>query len=113
MDYAKQFLNKVVTVEIDRPLGTKHPKHNLIYTLNYGYIDGVKAPDGEYVDAYVLGVFKPLKRFTGKCIAIVHRTNDEDDKLVVVPEGALYSNKQIIALTKFQERFFKSKILRK
>ncbi len=113
MNYASQFLGKTVSVKIDRPLGSKHPKHDdIYYTVNYGYIDGVKAPDGEDVDAYVLGVFEPVEKFTGRCIATIHRTNDEDDKLVVVPEGKEYSNEQIKTLTEFQERFFESVIIR-
>ena len=47
---------------------------------------GVPAPDGSDLDAYVLGVFKPLKEFTGRCIGVVHRTDDDDDKLILVPE---------------------------
>ena len=113
MNYASQFLGKTVSVKIDRPLGSKHPKHDdIYYTVNYGYIDGVKAPDGEDVDVYVLGVFEPLEKFTGRCIAIIHRTNDEDDKLIVVSEGKEYSDEQIKALTEFQERFFESVIVR-
>ena len=113
MNYASQFLGKTVSVKIDRPLGSKHPKDDdIYYTVNYGYIDGVKAPDGEDVDAYVLGVFEPVEKFTGRCIATIHRTNDEDDKLVVVPEGKEYSNEQIKTLTEFQERFFESVIIR-
>ena len=42
--------------------------------------------DGEELDCYVLGVFEPLEKFKGKCIAVIHRTNDNDDKLVIVPE---------------------------
>jgi inorganic pyrophosphatase len=113
MSYATRFLGKKVTVTIDRPLGSKHPKHGNIYPLNYGYIEGVKAPDGDDVDAYVLGVFDPVKEFKGVCIAIIHRLNDDDDKLVVVPENISYSDEQIVALTEFQERFFKSEIIRK
>ncbi len=52
MSYSDQFLDKIVTVTIDRPLGSKHPKHGFIYLLNYGYIKDVKAPDGEDLDAY-------------------------------------------------------------
>jgi len=111
--YSNKFLEKIVTVTIDRPLGSKHPKHNFIYPINYGYIEGIKAPDGEYLDAYVLGIFNPIKKFTGKCIAIIHRLDDDDDKLIVVPENLTYSNNQIIALTEFQEKFFKSEIIRK
>lgn len=112
MDYATQFIGKQVTVKIDRPLGTKHPKHNYHHCLNYGYIEGTKAPDGEEVDAYVLGVYKPVESFEGKCIAVIHRLDDEDDKLVVVPEDKEYKDEEIKALTEFQERFFTSQIIR-
>ena len=108
----RRFLNTVVTVEIDRPLGSRHPQWDFIYPVNYGYVPGVIAADGEELDAYVLGVPEPLDRFEGRCIAVVHRTNDDDDKLVVVPEGTQYSDEQIRALTRFQERFFSSVILR-
>lgn len=107
----KKFLGKTVTVTIDRPLGSSHPDWNLIYPINYGYIDGVVAPDNEYLDAYVLGVDHPLKIFKGKCIAIIHRTNDNDDKLVVVPDGTSFTARQIRKLTEFQERFFSSVII--
>lgn len=111
--YSHQFLGKVVDVEIDRPIGSKHPKCDIVYLVNYGYVPGTKAPDGDEIDAYVLGVFEPVKKFNGKCIAIIHRTNDNDDKLIVVPEKVTYSDEQIRALTEFQERFFKSVIIRK
>lgn len=110
--YATQFLNKKIKVTIDRHLGSKHPKHDYHYSFNYGYVKNTCAPDGEEIDAYVLGVFKPLSEFEGVCIAVVHRTNDEDDKLIVVPEGNNYSNEQIKSLVEFQERFFESIIIR-
>lgn len=108
----KDFLHKTVTVQIDRPLGSPHPKHNYIYPLNYGYLTNTISPDGEELDAYVLGVFEPVSSFTGYVAAIIHRTDDNDDKLVVVPNSKNYSDKQIEALTEFQERFFKSEIIR-
>ena len=61
---------------------------------------------------YLLGVFDPVKEYHGRVIAIIHRTNDNDDKLVVVPDGVNYTDDQIMALTEFQERFFKSVIWR-
>ena len=97
---------------MDRPLGSKHPKNGLIYPVNYGYVPGTTAPDGEELDAYLLGVFEPVDEFTGKCIAYIHRTNDDDDKLIIVPEGVEYTDDQINALTEFQERFFKHEIIR-
>lgn len=112
MNYSLPFLDNEVTVVIDRPLGTKHPKWDFYYPVNYGYLDGVKAPDGEDLDAYVLGIFEPKERFTGKCIAILHRTNDDDDKLIVVPDGKIYTDEQIKALTEFQESYFESVIIR-
>ena len=81
--------------------------------MNYGFVPDTKAPDGDELDAYVLGVFEPLEEFTGICIAIIHRTDDNDDKLVVVPKGVEYNDDQIRALTEFQEKFFKSEIIRK
>lgn len=108
----REYINKIVDVEIDRPFGSSHPKHGFIYPVNYGYIPGTVSGDGEELDAYVLGVHKPLDTFRGRVIAIIHRTNDDDDKLVVVPEDKTYSNEQIEALTEFQEQYFKHIIIR-
>lgn len=107
---SKNYIGKIVKVKIDRPLGSKHPKFDMIYPVNYGYIPGTISGDGEELDAYVLGVFKPIKEFTGKCIAVIKRLNDNDDKLIVVPEDKMYTKEQIRALTEFQERYFESEI---
>ncbi len=109
---ATQFLNQLVTVRIDRPLGSRHPQWNSIYPLNYGYVPGTEAPDGDELDAYVLGVFEPINTFTGRCTAVLHRLNDDDDKLILVPEGQDYTDDQILALVEFQERFYQSTIIR-
>ena len=106
------FVGKTVKVTMDRPLGTKHPKHGFVYEVNYGYIPNTVSGDGEELDAYVLGVDEPLNEFEGEVIAIIHRTNDDDDKLVVVPKGQQFSDEQIYKLVNFQEKWFKSVILR-
>ena len=108
----KIYLNKIVTVKMDRPLGTKHPKHDFIYPVNYGYIPNTVSGDGEELDAYVLGEHKPLETFIGRVVAIIHRTNDNDDKLVVMKDGRNYTDEQIMALTEFQEQYFESVIYR-
>lgn len=108
----KKYLGQKILVKMDRPLGTKHPKHGFVYTVNYGYIPNTISGDGEELDAYVLGVHKPLNEFEGVVKAIVHRTNDNDDKLVVMPEGKNYTDEQIRALTEFQEQWFESIIIR-
>ena len=110
---AKEFLGKKIGVIFDRPLGSKHPKHNFVYEVNYGYIPNIKAPDGEELDVYYLGIDTPLKNVEGICIAVIHRENDDDDKLVVVPEGKDFSDKEIMKAVNFQEKYFKSKVLRK
>ena len=108
---SKSYIGKLVEVKMDRPMGSKHPKHGFIYPVNYGFVPNTISGDGEELDAYVLGTFEPLDTFKGKCIAIIHRTNDNDDKLIIVPENKKYSNDAIRALTEFQERFFESVII--
>ena len=87
-------------------------KYGFIYPLNYGFIPGTISGDGEELDCYILGVFEPVEEYTGKCIAIIHRTDDDDDKLVLAPEGKDYSDDAINALTEFQEQYFKQEIIR-
>ena len=109
----KDYLDKTIQIKIDRPLGSKHPKHGFIYPVNYGYVPNTISGDGEELDAYLLGVFKQVTEYEGKCIAIIHRTNDNDDKLIVVPEDKNYSDDAINALTEFQEQYFEHIIIRK
>lgn len=109
---AKTFLGKSVNIEIDRALGTKHPKHGFIYELNYGFVPNTISGDGEEIDAYVLGIHEPIKQFSGRCVAIIHRTNDNDDKLIVVPENFEIADEEIERLTDFQEKWFKHEIIR-
>jgi len=112
MEPPTRFLGVTVKIKIDRPMGSTHPEWGFIHPINYGYLPGVIAPDGEELDAYLLGVFEPVTEFTGVCIAIVHRHDDPDDKLVIVPEGVNYTNDQIIALTEFIERYYQSEVIR-
>ena len=109
---ANSFLGKIVTVKMDRPLGTKHPKHGFVYPVNYGFIPNTISGDGEELDAYVIGPNEPLDTFTGRCCAVIHRTNDDDDKLVVAPDGQNITDKEIEEKTKFQEQWFKHVIIR-
>ncbi len=108
----RRFLGKIVKVRIDRPIGSKHESFDIHYPVNYGYIPDTVAPDGEELDAYVLGVSVPIKEFTGRCIALIHRTVDNEDKLVVAPENVEFSDEEIRALTKFPERDFELIIIR-
>ena len=107
-----EFIGRIIDIKIDRPLGSKHPKHGFIYPVNYGYVPNTISGDGEELDCYVLGIFESLSEFEGKCIAIIHRTNDNDDKLIIVPKDKEYSDEAIEALVEFQERYFKHIIIR-
>ena len=104
-------LGKKVKVIIDRPLGTYHPKHkDIFYSVNYGYIEGIIAPDGEEQDAYVLGVSEPVSEFTGKIIAIIKRLDDVEEKWVVAPENMTFTKEEIMKQVEFQEKYFKTEI---
>ena len=108
----RDYLKKDLKIKIDRPLGSKHPKHGFIYPVNYGYVPNTMSGDGEELDVYLLGVFEPVEEYKGNCIAIIHRTNDNDDKLIVVPKSKIYSNDAIEALIEFQEQYFEHIIIR-
>ena len=104
-------IGKNVRVVVDRPLGSYHPKHkDIYYSVNYGYIEGIMAPDGEEQDAYVLGVDVPVKEFEGKIIAIIHREDDVEEKWVVAPENSIFTKEEIMDKVKFQEQYFKSEV---
>ena len=104
-------IGSIVKVIVDRPLGSYHPKQkDISYSVNYGYIPGVIAPDGEEQDAYILGVNEPVKEFVGKVIAIIHRLDDVEDKWVVAPENVFFSMEEIMAQVAFQEQYFQTEI---
>ena len=104
-------IGSIVKVLVDRPLGTYHPKHkDIYYSVNYGYIPEVMAPDGEEQDAYILGVSQPIEEFVGKVVAIIHRFDDVEEKWVVAPEGASFTKDEIMRQVAFQEQYFHTEI---
>ena len=108
-----EYLDKIVEVKIDRPIGSSHPDYpDHIYLVNYGYVPNTISGDGEELDCYVLGEYKPLKEYKGKCIAVIHRVDDDDDKLIIAPESKSFTNSEIKLLTDFQEKFYTSEIIR-
>jgi len=106
-----EYIGKVVKVIIDRPLGTVHPRYDdFVYPINYGYIPNIISGDGEELDCYILGEIEPLVEFEGKCIAVIHRFNDNEDKLVI--SNKEFSDEEIRELVNFQEKYFESEIIR-
>ena len=106
------YIGKHLDVVIDRPLGSYHPIYNYQYPVNYGYIPNTCAGDHEELDAYVLCVNKPLVFFAGKCIAVIERMDDHENKLVIVPDGIYLTDDEIYSFVEFQEKYFKSIITR-
>lgn len=108
--FADSFLGKKVMVKVDRPIGSAHPNHpELIYPINYGLIPGIPGGDGEEQDVYILGVDHPVSEFTGRIVAIVHRENDAQDKLVAAPGAVCYSREEIERAVYFQEKYFQTR----
>ncbi len=106
------FLGKTIDIKIDRPIGYVHKKstYSLTYPINYGYIPDVIGGDGEELDVYLLGVNTPVKEYRAKIIAVVHRENDIEDKLVAVPENMSYTKEEIKELISFQEKYYNTHI---
>ena len=105
----RDLMGKEVHVVVDRPVGYRHG--DILYPINYGYIPGVLAGDGEEQDAYILGKDAPIAEFDGKVVAAVCRKNDCEDKLVVAPVGSRYHQGQIAEAVAFQEQYFDSRIV--
>lgn len=97
-------LGQRVHVEVDRPIGYCH--HGTVYPVNYGYIPGIFAADGEEQDAYILGITEPLTAFDGRVVGAIRRRNDCEDKLVVAPEGMEFHQGEIAEAVHFQEQYF-------
>ena len=106
------YLEKEVTIEIDRPIGYVHHKgeKTLVYPINYGYIPNVFGGDGEELDVFLVGVDKPVTSYTGLIIGIVYRADDVEDKLVMAPFGQSFSAEEIARAVYFQEKYYKTTI---
>ena len=108
----KSYLGKIVNIGIDRPIGYVHKKekYDLVYEINYGYIPGVLGGDDEELDVYLLGVDTPVESYTCEIIAIVHRHDDVEDKLVGAPVGVKFTKEEIENAVRFQEKHHVSEI---
>ena len=106
-------IGKTMKGIIDRPLGSRHPRHpDMIYPINYGYVEGIIAGDGAAQDAYILGADRPLAAFEGTVIAVYHRFHDSEDKWIVSLDGTDYADAEILRAIQFQEQYFDGVLLR-
>ena len=125
IDFSKLTGTKV-SGQVDRPIGSRHPRHpDMIYPINYGYVDGVFASDGEEQDVYIFGTDQPLKTFSGTVIGVYHRLNDNEDKWIVMldsdistdnreispkAEVRLPTRQEILDTINFQEQYFEGEL---
>lgn len=99
-----------VKVTVDRPIGYQD-KYGNLYPINYGFVAGVIAGDGEEQDAYILNDSdEVLTEFVGTVIAVVHRKDDVEDKWVVAQADREYSLAEIEKAVAFMEQYFDSEI---
>lgn len=106
------YLGQDVHIGIDRPVGYVHRKGEkvLVYPINYGYIPGVLGGDGEELDVYLLGVTEPVEEYDARVIAVVHRADDVEDKLVAAPAGMRFSAREIADAIRFQEKYYRTRV---
>ena len=106
-------IGKIVCGKIDRPLGSHHPRHpEMIYPINYGYVENVFAEDGAEQDIYLFGVNIPVEKFKGRVIAVYRRFDDIEDKWIVSPSDKDFSDEEILEQIRFQEQYFHGELLR-
>ena len=111
-DLIGSLMGKTMDAVIDRPIGHIHVTKGITlhYTINYGFLPGVMGGDGEEQDVYVLGADVPLETFRGRVIAVIRRSDDNEDKLVMAPENMIFSAEEIRKATWFVEKYFDSTV---
>lgn len=108
----EEILGREVSVVIDRPLGSFHPRTRTIrYSVNYGYVPGVMAGDGAAQDVYLLGVPVPVGVYTGVVVGVVHRRDDTEDKWIAAPKGMHFSRREMEEAVAFVEQFFDTELV--
>jgi hypothetical protein len=77
-DWERLIQNNGVT--IDRPRGAVHPVHaDIIYPIDYGYVNGTTSTDGEEVDLFKGSTSNGL---IGLIATMDHRKGDREIKLL-------------------------------
>lgn len=69
-------------IVIDRPKGSRHPSHDqILYPLDYGYLQGTRSPDGEGIDVWIGSEAQPRLKAAFLCADSEQR--DSEIKLLL------------------------------
>ena len=104
-----EWLGRTVEVTIDRPAGSVHPDGGLVYPIDYGFVEGTIAGDGEPLDAYVLDG-RGQRQVRARVVAVIIRRDDVENKLVTVISGTPTAD-EIRSAVAFQEQYFDTAIV--
>jgi inorganic pyrophosphatase len=67
---------------IDRPRGSAHPRYpDVIYPLDYGYLEGTRAADGDGIDAWIGSLSD--KTMTGVVLTVDLTASDSEIKVLL------------------------------
>lgn len=113
MEYllGREYIGKTVTVIIDRPYGSFHPHHpDVIYPLNYGYVNELVSADGEFQDAYVYGLQEPAETFTGIVSGIIYH-KDGPSRFIVTRPGEMIDHDEVIEAVAFEEQYYDTRFI--
>jgi inorganic pyrophosphatase len=70
-------------IVIDRPRGSIHPRYDdIIYPLDYGYLDGTSSGDGDGIDVW-LGTMTGEKRIVAALVTVDTVKRDVEVKVLV------------------------------
>lgn len=78
----------------------------------YGELPGTQSGDGQPVNVYLLGWDTPVQLVWGEVTAVLLRTHDREDKLVVARAATVGTDKEIMQAGSVQERFFQTSLRR-
>lgn len=65
-------LGKTATVLVTKPYGSRG-EDGSVRSLNFGHIKGFTQKGGAPLDAYIIGMEKPVHSFTGPVLAVLYR----------------------------------------
>ncbi len=96
-----------VRVTVDRPMGSRRPRNpETLYPVNCGHVEGIVGGDGAPQNVCILGVKGPVRQFTGRVIAVIHRADGCGEEWVAAPEGMVMFEPEIRAAMHCAEQFF-------